>query len=74
VLEAIAAFEAASGVRLRYRLGPRRPGDVVEIYARVDKAQRMLGWRTERTIIDAMRDAYNWQLALGERRARDEQR
>ena len=67
VLEAIAAFEAASGVRLRYRLGPRRPGDVVEIYASVDKAQRVLGWRTERSFIDAMRDAYNWQLALGER-------
>lgn len=67
VLEAIAAFEAASGVRLRYRLGPRRPGDVVEIYASVDKAQSVLGWRTELSFIDAMRDAYNWQLALGER-------
>jgi UDP-glucose 4-epimerase len=69
VLEAIAAFEAASGVRLRYRLGPRRPGDVVEIYASVDKAQRLLGWRSERSIIDAMRDAHRWQLALGERGA-----
>ncbi|MET0413319.1 MAG: UDP-glucose 4-epimerase GalE [Polyangiaceae bacterium] len=67
VLEAIAAFEAASGVRLPYRLGPPRPGDVVEIYASVDKARRVLGWRTERSFIDAMRDAYNWQLALGAR-------
>jgi UDP-glucose 4-epimerase len=64
VLEAIAAFESASGTRLAYRLGSRRPGDVVEIYADVDKAKRMLGWRTERSIVDAMRDAYRWQLAL----------
>jgi UDP-glucose 4-epimerase len=69
VLEAIAAFEAASGSSLRYRIGPRRPGDVIEIYANVDKANRLLGWRTERGIVDAMRDAHNWQLALGERQA-----
>jgi len=67
VLEAIAAFEAASGVRLRYRLGPRRPGDVVSIYASVDKAQRELGWRSELGIEDAMRDAYRWQRGLAER-------
>jgi UDP-glucose 4-epimerase len=69
VLQAIAAFEAASGTRLRYRVGPRRPGDVIEIYANVDKALRLLGWRTRRSIVDAMRDAYNWQLALGRRPA-----
>jgi UDP-glucose 4-epimerase len=69
VLDAIAAFELASGCKLRYRVGPRRPGDVVEIYANVDKAQRVLGWRSQRTIVDAMRDAYNWQLALARRPA-----
>jgi UDP-glucose 4-epimerase len=64
VLQAIAAFEQASGVKLRYRIGPRRPGDVVASYANVDKARAELGWQSELTILDAMRDAWKWQLAL----------
>jgi UDP-glucose 4-epimerase len=64
VLSAIAAFEQASGTKLRYRVGPRRSGDVAESYANVDKARTELGWRAELTILDAMRDAWKWQLAL----------
>src|SRR5215207_3327442 len=44
VLEAIKAFEKVSGVRLNYETGPRRPGDVVAIYANNDKAKTLLGW------------------------------
>jgi UDP-glucose 4-epimerase len=61
VLEAISAFEEASGQKLRYRLGPRRPGDAVEVYASVTKAQRELGWQARHGILDAMRDAWRWQ-------------
>jgi UDP-glucose 4-epimerase len=61
VLEAIRAFEAASGTNLRYRLGPRRPGDAVEVYANADKARRELGWSPQLGILDAMRDAWRWQ-------------
>ena len=64
VLEAINAFESASGTKLRYRVGPRRNGDVVNSYANVDKAGAELGWRSELTISDAMRDAWRWQVAL----------
>jgi UDP-glucose 4-epimerase len=64
VLQAIAAFEQASGTKLRYRVGPRRPGDVAESYANVDKARSELGWRSELTILEAMRDAWKWQMAL----------
>ncbi|HTV18156.1 MAG TPA: UDP-glucose 4-epimerase GalE [Polyangiaceae bacterium] len=64
VLQAIGAFEQASGTKLRYRVGPRRSGDVVSSYANVDKARAELGWRAELTILDAMRDAWNWQVAL----------
>ena len=61
VLEAITAFEAASGVALRYRLGPRRSGDAVEVYANADKAERELGWRARLGVSEAMRDAWRWQ-------------
>jgi UDP-glucose 4-epimerase len=64
VLQAIQAFEQASQTKLRYRFGPRRPGDIVESYANVDKARRMLGWQAELTILDAMRDAWKWQVGL----------
>jgi UDP-glucose 4-epimerase len=61
VLEAIAAFEEAAGLKLNYRLGPRRPGDAIEVYANADKARRELGWQARLGIVDAMRDAWRWQ-------------
>jgi UDP-glucose 4-epimerase len=64
VLQAIAAFEAAAQTKLRYRVGPRRPGDIIESYASVDKARRVLGWQANLTILEAMRDAWKWQVAL----------
>jgi UDP-glucose 4-epimerase len=66
VLQAIQAFEQVSNTKLRYRLGPRRPGDIVESYANVDKARNVLGWTAELSIRDAMRDAWKWQVALKE--------
>lgn len=64
VLEAIRAFEQASGVALRYRLGARRPGDTAEVYANAVKAERELGWKARLGVVDAMRDAWRWQLTL----------
>jgi UDP-glucose 4-epimerase len=64
VLQAIAAFEAASQTKLKYRVGPRRPGDIIESYANVDKARRVLGWEAKLTILEGMRDAWKWQVAL----------
>jgi UDP-glucose 4-epimerase len=64
VLEAIAAFEEASGERLEYRIGPRRPGDAAQVYANADKARRELGWQAQRSLVDAMRDAYRWEKNL----------
>jgi UDP-glucose 4-epimerase len=64
VLQAIHAFEHATGVKLNYRVGPRRSGDVAESYANVDKAREVLGWRSQQTIDDALRDAWQWQVAL----------
>lgn len=64
VLEAIRAFEQGTGEQLAYVLGPRRAGDVTETYADPRKAETQLGWRAKLSIVDAMRDAYRWQLAL----------
>ncbi|MEO8185080.1 MAG: UDP-glucose 4-epimerase GalE [Deltaproteobacteria bacterium] len=64
VLEAIQAFEQVSQTKLRYRIGPRRPGDIVQSYANVDKARKVLGWTAELSMREAMRDAWKWQVAL----------
>ena len=64
VLEVIAAFEKISGVKLNFKLSPRRPGDVVAIYANNNKAKTSLGW-IPALGIDAMMDtAWQWELKL----------
>ena len=60
VLEMVKAFEGASGKELPYEIVSRRPGDLAEIYANVDKARKELGWSAELTISDAMRDTINY--------------
>ena len=61
VLQMIRAFEAASGVSVKYVIGDRRAGDLPEFWADAKKASRVLGWQTSRTLEDMCRDAWNWQ-------------
>jgi UDP-glucose 4-epimerase len=60
VKEMIAAFEQASGKELPYEIVGRRAGDLAELWANADKAKAELGWQTELTIDDAMRDTLNF--------------
>ncbi|SEK53602.1 UDP-galactose 4-epimerase [Chitinophaga rupis] len=64
VLEAINAFEKISGVKLNYELGPRRPGDVIAIYANNSLAKSRLGWEPKIGIEDMMRTAWQWEVSL----------
>ena len=66
VLELIQEFEKASGVKLNYRLGPRRPGDVIAIYANNDKARNVLGWVPKYNLHQMMATAWQWELKLKE--------
>lgn len=61
VLDIIRAFERATGVKIPYEIVDRRPGDVAEYYANPQKAERLLGWKAEKSLEDACRDAWNWQ-------------
>jgi UDP-glucose 4-epimerase len=42
VIEVIEAFESINGKKLNWRFGPRRTGDVVEIYANAEKSKELL--------------------------------
>ncbi len=64
VLEVIHAFERATGVKLRYKMAPRRPGDITEAYADTTKANRILGWKARKTLEQALYDAWQWQKTL----------
>ncbi len=64
VLEAIKSFEKVSGVKLNYTIGPRRPGDVIAIYADNAYAVNQLGWKLKYTLDDMMETAWKWELRL----------
>ena len=61
------AFERATGQEIERKVGPRRSGDIEQIYAACEKGERVLGWKATRTVEDAMRDAWRWQKRLGRR-------
>ena len=62
VLDIINTFEKVNGVKVNYEIGSRRAGDLPEVWANVDKANNVLGWKAERTLEDMCRDAWNWQV------------
>lgn len=64
VLNVIKTFEQETGVTLNYVIGPRRPGDVEQVYADVSKANNVLGWAARRSLAESLRDAWRWQQKL----------
>jgi UDP-glucose 4-epimerase len=64
VLNVIKTFEEATGVKVNYSIGPRRPGDVEQVYADVSKANTVLNWSAQRTLAESLRDAWQWQQKL----------
>jgi UDP-glucose 4-epimerase len=64
VLEAINAFEKVSGVKLNYKLGPRRSGDVIAIYANNQLAVDELGWHVKYSLDDMMDTAWKWEMKV----------
>jgi len=67
VLEVIHAFEEATGEKLNYKIGPRRPGDVEQVWGDVTKSTNVLGWTAELGIAEMMLSAWNWEKYLAEK-------
>lgn len=64
VLELINIFEEVNNLKLNYEIGPRRSGDVIQIYGDVEKAAKVLKWKTEKTLNESLKDAWAWQQKL----------
>jgi UDP-glucose 4-epimerase len=63
VLDLVAAFERATGIKIPYRIADRRPGDIAECWSDPSKAERELGWRAKRTLEEMCRSAWNFEKA-----------
>ena len=64
VLEVINTFEKCTGVKLNYTITARRKGDIEQVWGNVDKANKVLGWKAEHTLADALSSAWKWQQEL----------
>jgi len=61
VLDMVKAFSEVNKVAVPYQIAPRRPGDIATCYAEPSKARELLGWQTEKTLEDMVRDSWHWQ-------------
>ena len=61
VLELVQSFERVNELKLNYKIAPRRPGDVVAIWADTKLANEELGWKAERSLDDTLRSAWAWE-------------
>jgi UDP-glucose 4-epimerase len=64
VLEAIESFEKVTQQKLNYKIGPRRAGDVISIYANNDFVKKELDWKPKYNLDDMMLSAWKWQMHL----------
>ena len=61
VLDIVAAYERATGIKINYKIAPRRPGDIDECYADATKAKELLGWTAKFDIERMCEDSARWQ-------------
>ena len=61
VTEIVTTFERVNNIKIKYEYGKRRAGDLPESYANADKAYKILGWKTEKTLDDMCKDLWRWQ-------------
>lgn len=63
VLELVSQFEKATGMELRTVTSTRRPGDVAMAVASNRRAIELLGWRARLSVVQAIREALEWQVS-----------
>lgn len=65
-LEIVKTFEAATGVKLNWKFGPRREGDIEKIWGDCTKANQVLGWKAATPLPEVLQSAWKWQQKLRE--------
>lgn len=59
--EFVTAFEKSNGIKIPVKISNRRPGDAPVSYCSTEKAEKLLNWKAEKTVIDGCRDMWHWQ-------------
>ena len=62
VLELIKTFEKVNDIKVKYKIGARRPGDIPACYADPSKAEKELNWKAEKGVEEMCRDSWNFAV------------
>ena len=60
--QTVRIFEECNNVKLKIEFGPRRSGDVAEIYSDTKKSNELLNWKVKKTVKEALQSAYLWEI------------
>jgi len=66
VLELVKTFERVNSLKLNYKIGERRAGDVPAVWADTSLANSELGWSAQRCLDDTLKCAWEWEKHLRE--------
>ena len=61
VLDAVKAFEKTNNLSINYSIGPRRDGDIEQIYSNGSLVKAKLGWGSKESLEQAMKSAWEWE-------------
>ncbi|MGE9291310.1 MAG: UDP-glucose 4-epimerase GalE [Puniceicoccales bacterium] len=64
VKEIVDTFEKVSGKELPKVMAPRRPGDVEAVYANTQRANEVLGWKSELGLEEMISSAWAWEKKI----------
>ncbi len=64
VMELINTFEKINNKKVKYKIGPRRDGDIAVCWADTKKINKTMNWKSKKTIEEAMQDSWEWQQTL----------
>ena len=67
VLEIIETFENVNGVKIPYKIVPRREGDVEKVWANPSYANNELGWTAKETVEETLRSSWVWEQNLAKK-------
>lgn len=61
VLDVVTSFEEATGIKVNYKIGPRRSGDITQVWADTSLANHALNWKAELGLKEALSSSWNWE-------------
>jgi len=65
-LEVVNTFEKVNQIKVNYKIGDKRAGDVEQIYANASKAKNELNWSCNYTLADALKHQWAWEKNINQ--------